>query len=60
MEEIRISRCTYPKDPRDGDCIIWWISIMTGGFILRVFAKKGALVANAPNEIMNSIVSGIR
>lgn len=34
---------------------------MTGGFILRVFAKKGALVvANAPNEIMNSIVSGIR
>ena len=33
---------------------------MTGGFILRVFAKKVALVANASNEIINSIVSGIR
>lgn len=33
------SPADIPQD-RGGDCIIWRISIMTGGFILRVFAKR--------------------
>ena len=36
------------------------ISIITGNFYCRGVEKRRAVVANAPNEIMNSTVSGIR
>lgn len=39
--------------------IIWQISIMIEGFIFCAH-EQGVLVANVQNEIMNSIVSGIR
>lgn len=43
-----------------GDRIICRISIITGNFYCRGVEKRRAVVANAPNEIMNSTVSGIR
>lgn len=51
----------FPPSVRGfGDRIICRISIITGNFYCRGVEKRRAVVANAPNEIMNSTVSGIR